>query len=401
MKNILPIDDSALMRRIVCDIIDKESDLCIKDTAGDGLEALQILKKKPIYHLIILDINMPKMDGIDFLKKLHEETYDGVPLFQYQPVVVFSSYTKEGAELTLRCLELGAVDFIKKPTNMFATKYKKFQAKFIRLISSAMEAHQITASDVIADGDLSGKMHPDNTKMGKTVKTADKSRRSGDGSQEMPTSGEHLPMENTNNKNNAERDGVMERKKKKLVAIACSTGGPNALKHVIPLLPANLNAPVVIVQHMPFGFTQSLAERLDALSLLSCKEATAGEKVQRGNVYVAQGGLHMKLGKNSQIIYSDEPVREGVKPCANYMYESLLQSEFDEIICVVLTGMGADGRDGIKSLAEKKKIYVIAQSEPTCTVYGMPRSIVETGLVNQIVDLDNIAQEIISKVGVR
>lgn len=373
MKNILLIDDSALMRRIVCDIIDKEPDLCIKDMAGDGFEALQILKKKPVYQLIILDINMPKMDGIDFLKKLHEETYNGIPLFQYQPVIIFSSYTKEGAELTLRCLELGAVDFIKKPTNMFATRYKKFQSKFIRLITLAMESHQIT-----------------------TMQTDQE-----EGSQVVPDSGNVSLLNNSNKNNNAERNGVLERKKKKLVAIACSTGGPNALKHVIPLLPANLNAPVVIVQHMPFGFTQSLAERLDTLSALSCKEATAGEKILRGNVYVAQGGQHMKVGKNSEIIYSDEPVREGVKPCANYMYESLQDSEFDEIICVVLTGMGADGRDGIKSLAEKKKIYVIAQSEPTCTVYGMPRSIVEAGLVNQIVDLDNIAQEIISKVGVR
>ncbi|MDE5866487.1 MAG: chemotaxis protein CheB, partial [Lachnospiraceae bacterium] len=190
----------------------------------------------------------------------------------------------------------------------------------------------------------------------------------------------------------------------KMVAIASSTGGPKALQAVIPYLPGNLNAPVVIVQHMPVGFTASLAERLDHMSEISVKEAAEGDVLKSGVVYIAKGGKHLnvvtKSGK-SVIHYTDEPYREGVKPCANYMYESLCDSEYDQIVCVVMTGMGADGTKGIKQLNEKKKLYIVAQEASTCAVYGMPRSIVESGLTDKIAPLGQLAQEIIMNVGVK
>ena len=190
---------------------------------------------------------------------------------------------------------------------------------------------------------------------------------------------------------------------RKVVAIASSTGGPKALQKLIPLLPSDLSAPVLIVQHMPAGFTEALAERLDTLSELSVKEAQEGDVLLPGNAYLARGGKHMNVVKSDAkhvIHYTDEPHREGVRPCANYMYESLADCGYDEVICAVLTGMGADGTAGIKNLKEKKKVTVFAQNEETCAVYGMPRSIVLSGLTDNGLTLEQIAQEIIRNVGV-
>ncbi len=190
---------------------------------------------------------------------------------------------------------------------------------------------------------------------------------------------------------------------RKIVAIASSTGGPKALQGLIPLLPANLNAPVLIVQHMPAGFTEALAARLNTLSPLAVKEAADGDVIKQGQVYLARGGRHMKAvrsGARHVIRYSDEPPREGVRPCANYMYESLATCNYDEIVCAVLTGMGADGTAGIKNLKEKKRVKVFAQSEESSTVYGMPKAIVTAGLSGKGISLERIAQEIIRNVGV-
>ena len=194
---------------------------------------------------------------------------------------------------------------------------------------------------------------------------------------------------------------------RKLVAIACSTGGPKALHSVVPKLPANLDAPVVIVQHMPKGFTESLAERLDSISPISVREAAEGEPVRKGCVYIARAGSHLKLkrqGDRIVFVYSDEPVREGVKPCANYMFESILDTPYDEVVCVVMTGMGADGMEGIANLLKNKRnrhITVLAQNAGTCVVYGMPRAVVSAKLADKVVPLEEIANEIITNMGVR
>lgn len=190
---------------------------------------------------------------------------------------------------------------------------------------------------------------------------------------------------------------------KKIVAIATSTGGPKALQTLIPMLPSNLNAPVLIVQHMPEGFTKALADRLDALSGVTVKEAEEGDILENGHVFIARGGKHMnavRTGERHRIHYTDEPLREGVKPCANYMYESLADCDYDEIVCAVLTGMGADGTAGIINLKKKKQVVVFTQKEETCVVYGMPRSIVLAGLVERELSLEQIAQEITKSVGV-
>lgn len=197
------------------------------------------------------------------------------------------------------------------------------------------------------------------------------------------------------------KEGNMKEDVKKLVAIASSTGGPRALQTLISSLPNDLGVPVLIVQHMPAGFTATLADRLDSISELKVVEAKDGEEVIANHVYLARGGVHMNVrrqGARHVIKYSDEEHREGVKPCANYMYESLEDCMYDEVICVLLTGMGADGTKGIGSLIRRKKVYVIAQNAESCAVYGMPRSAVKAGIVDKELTLTLIANEITMKV---
>ena len=193
--------------------------------------------------------------------------------------------------------------------------------------------------------------------------------------------------------------------KNKLVALACSTGGPKALQSVIPYLPADMNAPMVLVQHMPVGFTKSMADRLDEISKIRVKEAQEGDVLKKGWVYVAPGGKHMEIQKKADgshvVRLNDQPAIGGLRPCANVTYESLRSSGYDEIVCVVLTGMGSDGTGGILSLKQRKKLHVISQDAKSCVVYGMPKAIVEAGVVDEVVPLTEVAHTIIKNVGVQ
>ncbi len=192
----------------------------------------------------------------------------------------------------------------------------------------------------------------------------------------------------------------------RLIALACSTGGPKALQSVIPFLPADINAPMVLVQHMPAGFTNSMAQRLDELSKVTVTEAVEGEKLEKGHVYVAPGGKHMLVAKNPDgshriVLDAATPAIGGLKPCANLTFDSLSKTGYDEIICVVLTGMGSDGTNGIRTLARSKPIHVIAQDETTCVVYGMPKSIADAGLADEVVPLKDVAKTITKIAGVK
>ncbi len=356
MKNILIVDDSALMRRVLCDIINSDERFHVQDRATNGLEALDLLGKRT-YDAVVLDVNMPQMNGLELLKELQKRKISA-------NIMMASTDTKEGAKTTLDALELGALDFIHKPDNAAECRGGEFKEKLLQILAVVVEAKTPVWGKAFS------------------LEEAKSSKKM------IELVGKHAGSNLGN----------------KIVAIASSTGGPRALQAVIPKLPKNLKAPVVLVQHMPIGFTASLAERLDSLSELKVKEAAEGDILEAGKVYIARGGKHMNIvtaANKYSIHYSDEPSREGVKPCANYMYESLAESKFDEVVCVVLTGMGADGTKGIQNLKEKKKLHVIAQESSTCTVYGMPRSVVNAGLADQIVPLDQIAQEIIMNVGVR
>ena len=200
-------------------------------------------------------------------------------------------------------------------------------------------------------------------------------------------------------------DDMNKHVKNKLVIIASSTGGPKALHQVIPILDKNLDAPVVVVQHMPKGFTASLSQRLDELSEISVKEAKDGAILKKGHVYIARGGLHMRIVMNKQGVLQieeteDAPVN-GLRPCANVTFESILSCPFDFIVCAVLTGMGTDGCTGIEHLKEKHNIFTIAQNRETCVVYGMPKAVVEHELADVVLPLEEIGKIINIKTGVR
>lgn len=357
-KKILVVDDSALMRRVLCDIINSDERFQVVARATNGLEAFDLLSRNQ-YDAVVLDVNMPRMNGLQLLEELRKFK---IPA----KVMMASTDTKEGAKTTMDALELGALDFIHKPDSAVDCRVETFKTELLRILN------------VVANSNASA--FESRERIQESRQTTSK-------------------MVDIAKKFSAKTPGT------KVVAIASSTGGPKALQAVIPRLPAELDAPVLLVQHMPKGFTASLAERLNELSDIRVKEAAEGDELERGTVYIAMGGQHMNVktspGGRYTIHYSDEPNREGVKPCANYMYESLADSRFDKIVCVVMTGMGADGTEGIKNLEAKKKVHVITQDEATCTVYGMPKAAAAAGLSDQVVPLENIAQEIILNVGVK
>ncbi len=357
-KKILVVDDSALMRRVLCDIINSDERFEVADRAKDGLEALELLQKNS-YDVVVLDVNMPRMNGLQLLYELQKARIS-------VRIMMASTDTRDGARTTLDALELGALDFVHKPDNAVSCRAEDFKREFLTTLAGVAESRLPSQENRAPRQEVRATTR-------KIVEIARKHGTEGNG--------------------------------RKIVAIASSTGGPKSLQSVIPRLPAELQAPVLVVQHMPKGFTASLADRLDCLGEIRVKEAAEGDELQNGSVYLSMGGSHMNARPGAAgktvIHYSDEPSREGVKPCANYMYESLMECGYDEIICVVLTGMGADGTEGIKNLKSKKKVHVIAQDQETSVVYGMPRSVARAGLADQIVPLEQIAQEIILNVGVK
>lgn len=401
-KKILVVDDSALMRRVLCDIINSDKRFQVVAKATDGVEAFDLLSRGEIYDAVVLDINMPRMNGLELLKELRKFKI-------WARIMIASTDSKEGASVTLDALELGALDFIQKPITSYECRSPEFMAGFLDTLYAVAcsritvtERPRVTGDKVkpvrgtdagipkedSRDGERFARKDP--VRQPAKTATAGQAKQPSKSMDELVGKAKSLPVGN----------GL-----RKIVAIACSTGGPRALQSVIPKLPQKLDAPVILVQHMPKGFTASLAERLDGMSDLTVKEAQEGDVLEKGVVYISMGGQHMnvKLTPNGRhvIHYSDEPSREGVKPSANYMYESLSETKFTDILCVVLTGMGADGMEGIQNLKKKKDIVVLTQNQNSCVVYGMPKSVVNAGLSDQELDLSVMADRIAERIGTK
>ncbi len=384
IKKVLVIDDSALMRRVISDIIASDERFVLEDSAVNGLEAYDMLVSNPSkYDFIILDINMPRMNGIELLEKLVDK---GIR----KPTLVVSTIAREGADETIRCLELGAFDFLTKPDSFLETKSERFRDRLLSLMAAGLSLPDSAVRE------LPSKRVPDRD----TAK---------DASGAQPYSPAHVsgavggPMSYTNiDSFNRKPHTSVGRNANRLVAIASSTGGPKALQQVLPLLPPNLAAPVVLVQHMPESFTGSLATRMNEISKINVKEAENGDVLKKGWVYIAKGGRHLRIEKKGSdyiLVFDNSPARNGLRPCADIMYESIKELDFDEITCVVLTGMGSDGTRGIGGLSTVRNTYVIAQDEATSTVYGMPRMIKEAGIADEILPLGEIADGIAKIVG--
>jgi two-component system, chemotaxis family, protein-glutamate methylesterase/glutaminase len=342
---VLIVDDSAFMRKVLSEMIDSEESLVVIGTAIDGKDALlKISLLNP--DVITLDVEMPIMDGINCLQEIMQR----FP----KPVIMLSSGTDHGAELTIKALDEGAVDFIAKPKNIFDIKNEKKRKEIIEKISIANNIRFKNSKNKVSNSDT-------------------------------------LIQNNTVLKN--------------IIAIGSSTGGPKALQSVIPYLPGDISAAILVVQHMPPGFTNTLAERLDAKSKLIVKEAIHKEKVLAGHVYIAPGDSHMlvEVTPNGDILINldKSPPVSGHRPSVDVMMSSLSDTGLKNIIGVILTGMGADGSSGVKKLKESNKSFIIAQDEETSVVYGMPKMAVQTGAVDKVVSLDKISEEIIQFLGVR
>lgn len=354
---IIIADDSSFMRKLLTDVLSKEDWIEVIDTAKNGIEALEKIKKlKP--DAVTLDIQMPLMDGITCLKSIMKE--------EPTSVLVISSFTKEGTDTTIKALEEGAIDFIGKPNSIFDVKTDTFVKELIQKIR------------IVA-----------NTKP--NVKLL-KSRYSS-----------QIEYHKINKTTNKDFDNTSL---KYIVAIGTSTGGPRALQEVLPLLPKNFPAAITVVQHMPPAFTKSLSNRLDSISNINIKEAEDGDVLKAGWAYIAPGDYHMRIVRNGImskefcIKLTKEPPVGGHRPAANVMFESLSEIAFRNIIGVIMTGMGNDGCQGLKQLHDILNSYIIAQNEETCVVYGMPKSVVQAGIASAVVPLKDIAKEIINKVEV-
>lgn len=362
---VLIVDDSAFMRKIINDLLDSEQTITVIGHARNGEQALQMIEnEKP--DIVTLDIEMPVLDGLKTLEIIMKKN----PL----PVIMLSSLTEEGSAQTIKALELGAVDFIQKPTLSFMITSSQFKEDLITKIKAA----------------ITYRINP------QTTKNTEQELK-----QHKP---ESIFLPPSEQKKRGPDNKRRQHSSNKIVAIAVSTGGPKALQSVIPKLPGNLPAPVLIVQHMPAGFTKSLADRLNQLSDINVKEAEDGELIKNSLVYIAPGDFHMKVrveGNAAYILLSKDAPVGGHRPAADQLFDSIINYPTEEAICVVMTGMGSDGTKGIENLCGARTAYVIAQNEDSCVVYGMPKSVSVAGLVDQTAPLDQIADIITNRIGGR
>lgn len=343
---VLVVDDSAFMRKIVSDLLAEDPELEVIGTARDGLDGVEKARTlRP--DVMTLDVEMPRLDGFGTLQKLAVEA----PV----PVVMVSSLTKQGAAATFRCLSLGAVDFVAKPSGTISLDMATVQAELIAKVKAAARARPRYRRSPLRE----------------TLQRA-----------EAPPPTPSRPAI------------VSGRAAERIVIIGSSTGGPGALQEVIPLLPGDLGAAVLVVQHMPPGFTASLADRLDRHAALSVREATEGDLVAPDQVLIAPGGLHMLISDQRRIVLSEDPPVHGVRPAVDRTLQSAVPIWQQRAVGVILTGMGHDGARGMLALKQAGG-YGIAQDEETAVVYGMPRVAREVGGVDEVLPLPQIAAAIV------
>lgn len=355
---LLVVDDTTLYRKILTDALSKIPGVEVVGSAHNGKKALEMIKSlRP--DMITLDIEMPEMGGLEVLAELKKQRLD-------VGVIVVSSFTKAGSTLTIKALELGAFDFITKPTGKGPQESLNHLVQALIPILSAYR-HRWEVKKL-----LKAKVPPIPS---------------------QPATQTSPPVERV------ERPTVTT--KQPLVAIGVSTGGPNALSQVIPSLPKDLPAPVLIVQHMPPVFTQSLANSLDEKSKLKVKEAEHQEEIQPGMVYIAPGGRQMKIVPKEDTKYviaiTDDPPENNCKPSADYLFRSVANYYTGRVIAVIMTGMGNDGVMGLR-LLKRKGARVIAQDEATSVVFGMPGEAIKAGVVDVVLPLGKISEEIIKSV---
>lgn len=339
MINVLIVDDSALMRKIISDMLTSDSEIKVMGTAGDGKIALEKIKTLSP-DVIVMDVEMPEMDGITALKKIMD--------IKPTPVVMLSALTKEGSDKTIEALEAGAIDFITKPSGTISMDIVRVKHALIEKVKVASKAHIQKVAHV-----ETRKYHFNPTR-------------------------------------------------KKVIVIASSTGGPQTLEYLLKEMPRNIPAPILVVQHMPPGFTKSFAERLSRICEITVREAADGDKLEDGVALIAPGGLHMiveEKGNEAVVRIIKDPPELGVAPCANKLFRSIAPIFRENTIAVVLTGMGSDGTDGARMIRNVSGT-VIAEAEESCIVFGMPKEVINAGLADEVVTLEKMAVALIQIVDI-
>ena len=336
MIQVLVVDDSALMRQMLTSVLNADPDIEVVGAAPDPLCARQMIKDlNP--DVVTLDVEMPKMDGLTFLKK--------IMTLRPMPVIMVSSLTKKGAETTMRALESGAVDFVAKPACAAEDSLTHLKMDLVPKVKAAVGARIVTKRRV-----------EPNASPSKTVR---------------------------------------RRRSARLIAIGASTGGVVAIRSILSSLPPKCPG-VIITQHMPPAFTRSFAARLDQSSSITVVEASDGERIQAGHAYVAPGGYHLEVASRHQglvcCLKEGSPV-SGHQPSVDVLFRSVAQHVGAQAIGVILTGMGRDGADGLLTMRQTGAL-TLGQNQATCVVYGMPRAANEIGAVTEELSLKDIAKEI-------
>lgn len=364
---VLVVDDTVTYRKIVSDVLERLPDVEVVGVAANGRIALQKIEQTQP-DLLTLDLEMPEIDGLGLLKLLKERNLS-------VGAIMLSAFTTQGADATVAALKLGAFDFVVKPAG---TDMAENAASLERDLRQKIQAFAKTRA-VTKDAEVRAR-----TPAGPTTLQAGAPARAA----------ESLSSEITRRMSRI----AIPHGKPEVIAVGISTGGPEALSRMLPLLPADLAAPVVIVQHMPPKFTLSLAQDLAARCRLQCSEARDGDPVCAGRILIAPGGRQMKLVRQADagmlvVRVTDDPPENHCRPSVDYLFRSVAHVCGGRSVGVIMTGMGSDGALGCR-LMKRQGAPVLAQDEASCVVYGMPKAIVEEGLADSVVPLDQMASEI-------
>lgn len=340
---VVCVDDSALIRDLLSEMINEQPDMEVVAVASDPIQARDLIKR---YNpdVLTLDVEMPRMDGLDFLERLMR--------LRPMPVLMVSSLTQEGSEVTLRALELGALDFVAKPSLGIRRGMKEYSHEIVEKIRAAAHSRP----------------------------------RHSAARAKTPVKRVHAPIISS----------------EKLLIIGASTGGTEAIKQVLEPLPAS-SPGILITQHMPGGFTRSFAERLDRLCQLSVKEAEDGERILPGHAYIAPGDNHLLLGRsgaNYVAKLDDGPPVNRHRPSVDVLFHSAAKEAGRNVVGVILTGMGKDGAKGLLEMRQAGA-PTIAQDEATCVVFGMPREAIALGGAAEVLPLEDIPARMMAMVAGR
>jgi len=333
---VLVVDDSALMRKLIPQILQSDSSIQVVGTAMDGNFGLKKIEEvNP--QVVTLDLDMPGMGGLDMLKE--------IMLRHPVPVIVVSSHSTQGASVTLQALSMGAFDFVAKPIDVSANM-PEIARELIAKIKAAAQSRRVTISQPLEAQKQLQKSAPQ-----------------------------------------------LRTKASRIVAIGISTGGPQALQYLLPQLPKNFPGSIVIVQHMPVGFTEMFSRRLEDICSITVKEAQSGDLLLAGRALICPGNRHLKVKRlpmGDVAVLNDEPRVNGHRPSVDVLFKSVAEEFGDKSIAALMTGMGEDGAQGL-GMVKAAGGMTIAQSEESCVVFGMPKAAIERGYALRVLPLDALA----------